>query len=91
MEPIGHHGQNDPFTRSNDPRRREAPHFADSRLWSKLVTTAKTSNLHGQTTPGVGKPLILPIFVCYIPRYFIKTHNSDVFFSKNLYGPHLRP
>ncbi|KAG5607810.1 hypothetical protein H5410_029302 [Solanum commersonii] len=59
MDPVGHHGQNDPSTRSNNPR--------------------------------AGKPPILPIFVCYISRYFIETHNSDVFFAKNLYGPHLRP
>ncbi|KAG5578682.1 hypothetical protein H5410_049309 [Solanum commersonii] len=36
------------------------------------------AHLQGQTSPRVGKPPILPIFMCYCPRHFMVTRNSDV-------------
>ncbi|KAG5613700.1 hypothetical protein H5410_013524 [Solanum commersonii] len=45
MESVGPHSQNDPFSRSNDPRRR--PYF-----WSKLDLTAKKAHFQGQTILG---------------------------------------
>ncbi|KAG5600592.1 hypothetical protein H5410_031962 [Solanum commersonii] len=29
MEPVGHHGQNDPFSRLNEPHSKQIRHFVD--------------------------------------------------------------
>jgi len=38
--------------------------------WIQLALTAKMAHFQGQTSPKEGKPLILPIFVCYRPQIF---------------------
>ncbi|KAG5607813.1 hypothetical protein H5410_029305 [Solanum commersonii] len=104
VDPVGHHGQDDPFTMSNDPRssygaswspRPKWPIYKVKRtseqLWSQLITTVKTAHIKGQKIPRARKPLILLILVCYNPRDFMVTLYSNVIFAKNLHGPPLRP
>jgi len=60
-------------------------------LWSQLALTTKTSNFQGQTSPGAGKPPILPIFMSYSSPYILVIWNSDLIFAKILHGRPLRP
>ncbi|KAG5607807.1 hypothetical protein H5410_029299 [Solanum commersonii] len=48
------------------------------KIWSQLVTTAKTVKLQDQTFLGEGKPPILPIFMCYSPQDFMVTRTSEL-------------
>ncbi|KAG5582367.1 hypothetical protein H5410_052994 [Solanum commersonii] len=57
MEPIGLDGQNVPFSRLNDPRSSSPSLFV---IWISM-----------SNDPGVGKPLILLIFVCYSSPSFM--------------------
>jgi len=60
-------------------------------LWSQLALTAKTTHFEGQTSPRAGKPLILPIFMCYNSPYFFVIWNYKIIFAKILRGRPLRP
>ncbi|KAG5607818.1 hypothetical protein H5410_029310 [Solanum commersonii] len=87
MEPVGHHSENGPFTRPNDPQSRcfgdpeFRRHFRQKFTWTSVKTLAmKPVGHHGKNgpftrpnEPGAGKPPppILPIFVCYSPRDFM--------------------
>ncbi|KAG5588869.1 hypothetical protein H5410_039383 [Solanum commersonii] len=55
MESVGPHGQNDPFSRSNEPR-------AEITYGASWSSRPKWPILKGQTDPRAGKPPILPIF-----------------------------
>ncbi|KAG5578677.1 hypothetical protein H5410_049304 [Solanum commersonii] len=75
MEPVGPHGQNDPFSMSKDPRSRRP---LRSYLWSQLALTAKTANFQVQMIPEVvheifGDPELRPHFFKNIILTFIKT------------------
>ncbi|KAG5598312.1 hypothetical protein H5410_029682 [Solanum commersonii] len=71
--------------------RPKRPIYNVKRAPEQLFIIAKSAHLQGQTIPEAGKPPILSIFVCYSPREFMVTHNSDVIFAKNLHGPPLTP
>ncbi|KAG5600586.1 hypothetical protein H5410_031956 [Solanum commersonii] len=53
-EPVGHDSQNGPFSRTNKPQR----HPLRPYIWSQLVTTAKTTHFHSQTSPTVAMELV---------------------------------
>ncbi|KAG5600582.1 hypothetical protein H5410_031952 [Solanum commersonii] len=66
MKPVGQHDQNDPFSRSNDPKVvlwNSHVNFAKKfhrrllrlSLWSHLALTSKTAHFNGQTSPREGK------------------------------------
>ncbi|KAG5576412.1 hypothetical protein H5410_056546 [Solanum commersonii] len=58
LEPIGSDRSTSPFSMSNDCRS------------SRLVPTGKLAPFQGQTIPEMGKPPVLPIFLCYSPWIF---------------------
>ncbi|KAG5600599.1 hypothetical protein H5410_031969 [Solanum commersonii] len=67
MKPVGHHGQNDPFSRSNDPQNINFSKNCHGRpltlfLLSQLAPTSKTAHFQGQMSPRAGNP----------PLYFIE-------------------
>ncbi|KAG5582345.1 hypothetical protein H5410_052972 [Solanum commersonii] len=90
MEPIVPDGQNGSFSRSNDPRSRPKL-WSQLSLMTKTshlqgqtnleaALTAKTTHFHVQTTPGAGKPLILPIS-CAIDHGFLVIRIPTSFFE----------
>ncbi|KAG5628344.1 hypothetical protein H5410_000061 [Solanum commersonii] len=74
MEPVGPHGQNGPFSRSNKPQS------------SLLALTAKTVHFQGQTSPRAGKPPLLPIFICYSSPSFVVIQNFNLIFVRISHG-----
>ncbi|KAG5578685.1 hypothetical protein H5410_049312 [Solanum commersonii] len=97
IEPVGHHGQNGPFTRSNSTTFYDDPklrcQFCQKLTWTSVKILAmdlrhcQNNPFTNSNKPRAGKPPILPIFVCYTPRHFVVTQNSDVIFANNLNGP----
>ncbi|KAG5582350.1 hypothetical protein H5410_052977 [Solanum commersonii] len=93
IEPVGPHDQNIPFSRSYDPRSRISTSFLPKffmDLWSQLALTAKTTHFQGQTSLEEGKPLILPVFVCYSSPSFLVIQNFDIIFAKFFLGRPLK-
>ncbi|KAG5576339.1 hypothetical protein H5410_056473 [Solanum commersonii] len=62
--------ENRPIYKSNEPRSGKTPYFADYHVLYRLVQPGKPNNIHSQMISGVGKPPVLPIFVCYSPWIF---------------------
>lgn len=60
-------------------------------IQSMLVAMTKMTQFRGQTSPKSSKPPISPIFVYYIPPYFMLIQNSDICFTKKLPIRALRP
>lgn len=50
MDPIGHHDQNDLFSRSNELQKNLHGRPLKSYLWSQMLTTTKTTHFQGQTS-----------------------------------------
>uniref|UniRef100_A0A3Q7GG31 Uncharacterized protein n=1 Tax=Solanum lycopersicum TaxID=4081 RepID=A0A3Q7GG31_SOLLC len=69
IESIFHHGQNDPFSRSNDQNseiifaKNLHGHPLRPYLWSRLIVIAKMIHFQGQTSPKEGNSSILLIFM----------------------------
>ncbi|KAG5582349.1 hypothetical protein H5410_052976 [Solanum commersonii] len=82
MEPIGPNGQNDHLLFWSS---RIVMSFLPNilmNLWSKLTLTDKMAHFHGQTIPDVGKPPILPIYLCYSSISLLVIQNFDVILAK---------
>lgn len=54
-------------------------------LQSQLVTTTTLTHFQGQTSPRVGRSLILPIFMCYKPTIFFGDLEFRCFFLPKIY------
>ncbi|KAG5576397.1 hypothetical protein H5410_056531 [Solanum commersonii] len=60
MVTVGFDEKTGLMSRSNEPQSGETPHFAD------FCVTGKPTHFQGLTSPGVGKPPVLPIFISSI-------------------------
>ncbi|KAG5574357.1 hypothetical protein H5410_054491 [Solanum commersonii] len=75
VEPVGPHGQNGPFSSSNDPRSR--PY-----LWCQFALTAKTTHFLGQMIPGAvneifGDPEFRPHFCQHFTSTTVRTLTTE--------------
>ncbi|KAG5578700.1 hypothetical protein H5410_049327 [Solanum commersonii] len=75
MEPSSHHGQNFPFTRSNEHR----------------SSTVKTLDMEPAGYHGQNVPFTMSNEPRSSPQDFMVTKTSDIVFAKNLHGHPLRP
>ena len=75
------------------------PHFCKNFTWTSAKTLpmgpvcpyGENDSFWVKTTPGAGKPPILPFFMCYSSPSFLVIWNSDFIFAKILPGRPLRP
>ncbi|KAG5578693.1 hypothetical protein H5410_049320 [Solanum commersonii] len=83
MDPVGRHGQNGPFTRSNDTQSTITTSFMPKNYMDFHKTIATESvGFHGLNSPFTRSKEPQSS-----PRHFMVTQNSDVIYAKNLRPP----
>ncbi|KAG5569110.1 hypothetical protein H5410_058876 [Solanum commersonii] len=87
MDPVGPHGQNGPFSRSNKPRSRISTSFLP-----KIFIDVHLDLSYGASWPSRTKRLIFKVKQASKQSMdFLMIRNSNLIFVKNFHGRPLRP
>ncbi|KAG5608038.1 hypothetical protein H5410_019319 [Solanum commersonii] len=93
MEPVGHHGHNGLFSKSNDPRSRFIGYSEFRRYFRQIFawTFVKTLAMEPVGHHGQNIPFSRSNNPRSGPRDLLVAQNYGVIFAKNLHGLWLRP